>query len=351
MQFPSNFAKRLKEIIDSFRALSLQKEEKDFLREKCYYLTPVYIDFLEGYKYDPNEITIKQEDGNLYINIEGYWYRTILWEVPLMATISELYFEMTGQTLFTEKQIHEINIQKALDLAFIDIYYSEFGTRRRYSYKNQDMAISDLKQFGQGHMLGSSNVHFAMKYDLIPMGTVAHEFFSAHAAMFGFQLANSTALDAWTNVYEGNLGTALPDTFTTDAFYRSFNTKFSKLFDGVRQDSGMPSVFTDKTVSHYKSLRINPLFKMAMYSDDLNSIKKIEDIHKYAKDKIIDRYGLGTWISNDVGVKPLKIVIKFTGAEFGHGWKHAIKLSDDKGKNTGDKRTIEICKETLDIKD
>jgi nicotinate phosphoribosyltransferase len=345
--FPDGFGDRLSEIVSGFRDIKLKHDEKDFLREKCYYLDPVYLDFLEGYRYDPSEVSINQDGPNLSINIFGPSYRTVLWEVPLMATISELYFDLTdSQNRYYDKKCNE---NKAIGLSKIGIYYSEFGTRRRFSYENQDKVVSDLKKFGNGHLLGTSNVHLAMKHDLLPMGTVAHEWYSLHGALFGFKHANESANEAWVNVYQGDLGTALPDTFTSDVFLKSFSTKYAKLFDGVRQDSGDPIEFIEKFTNHYERLRINPLNKMLLFSDNLKSMQQIENIHKTCEGRINDRYGIGTWFSNDVGVKPLNMVIKLFSCNFDGEWVNTVKLSDDKSKNTGDSNAVRLCKDTLSI--
>jgi len=343
-EFPEGFADRLKKIIDSFRGISLSNDERDFMREKCYYLNPVYLDFLRGYHYDPSEVFIEQIGHRLKLKIRGDWYRAVLWEVPLMATISELYFEETHEGPLNRRATQK----KAVDLAENDIYYSEFGTRRRYSFENQDLVIQDLKEHGRGHMLGTSNFYLAMKHNLTPLGTLAHEFYSAHAAMFGYTLANKMANEAWINVYQGDLGTALPDTFTTDVFLQTFSTKYAKLFDGLRQDSGFPLVFLEKAINHYVSLRINPMHKYIMFSDNLKSIEQIVKIHKACEGRILDRYGIGTWLSNDVvGAKPLSMVIKLTACYFDGHWVPTVKLSDDVGKNTGDPAEVALCKQIL----
>jgi len=348
-EFPAGFANCLREIVDDFRRLKLTKDGKDFIREKCYYLDPVYIDFLAGYRYDPKEVNIVQEGPKLIINIDGFYFRTVYWEVPLMETISELYFEMTKQGE-DDEVVAVKNKIKAKALAETGIYYSEFGSRRRFSFHNQDKVIGDLKNHGRSHMLGTSNVYFAMMHNLTPMGTQAHEFTQFHGARYGYKMANEMALEAWAQVYQGDLGTALPDTFTTDVFLKSFGTKYAKLFDGVRQDSGDPLVFVEKIIKHYESLRVNPLFKMAMFSDNLKSIEQIKAIHDVCNGRVIDRYGIGTWLSNDVGVKPLNMVIKLTGVDFGQGWVPCVKLSDDIGKNTGDDAEVSLCKQILGIK-
>jgi len=146
------------------------------------------------------------------------------------------------------------------------------------------------------------------------------------------------------------LGIALPDTFTTKAFLRSFNTMYAKLFDGTRQDSGDSLEYTDMLVNHYQNLRIDPTTKSIVYSDGIDSVEKIQNIHNYAKGKVKDGYGIGTWFTNDVGVRPMNIVIKLVGMwEKGLGWTSAIKLSDHPTKHTGDEWMINLCKNTLNI--
>lgn len=357
-EFPAGFGTELQKIVDNFQALRLTPDERKFLQEKCYYLDDQYLDFLSGYQYDPSEVLIHQEGPDLRIIIRGPWYRTVLWEVPLMATISELYFEMTGQKqAFDDDSLQENNKTKAVELAHLDVYYSEFGTRRRYSAKNQDNVIQDLKQFGQGYLLGTSNPYYAMKHDLTPMGTVAHEWFQGHAALFGYLRANYEALEAWVKVYEGNLGIALPDTFTTDAFYKhAFTTKHAKLWDGVRQDSGDPLAFLAKTIVCYKKHRIPPKLKTIMFSDNLHDLDTIRRLHANVQsvepsDRMTDRYGIGTWFSNDVGVKPLNMVIKMTALDSGLGMVNTVKLSDSSSKRSSlfDEAATKLCLQTLGI--
>ena len=352
-EFPDGFDKRLTEIVDGFRGIALKKDEKDFMREKCYYLNPVYLDFLSGYRYDPKEVIIKQNGPKLSLDIIGPAYRAVLCEVPLMSTISELYFDMTSQIELIPDTLTKINKMKAENLANIDVYYSEFGTRRRKSFENQNKVVDDLKKYGKGHLLGTSNVYLAMTHYLMPAGTVAHEWYSLHAALYGYIMANEKANDSWIQVFQGDLGTGLPDTFTTDVFLQSFNTKYAKLYDGLRQDSGDLLAFLEKVLAHYNKLKINPLYKMLLFSDNLKSIVQIKTIHDACKGRTNDRYGIGTWLSNDCGVKPLNMVIKLIGCLFdeARGWINAVKISDDVSKNTGDPETVELCKKTLKIKD
>lgn len=348
-QFPKGFADRLKNQINKLTNLFLTNSEKKYLEEVCYYLPPTYIDFLKGFKYNPDEVQLKQSGGELFVEIKGYWYRTILWEVPLLAIISELYFKMKKTQKYSEEKIKETAKEKANFFKDINIKYADFGTRRRFSEYNHDIILKTLKKYSPDNLVGTSNVFFAKKNNIKPIGTHAHEWFMFHAAKFGFKMANKLALENWVKIYRGDLGIALSDTFTTEAFFKSFDTKLAKLFDGVRQDSGNPFVFGDKTIEHYKKLKIDPKSKTIIFSDALKP-EKVEKIAKYFKNKIKFSFGIGTNLTNDVGVKPLNIVIKILeGMPEGRSWIPTIKLSDSKGKYTGDSDMIDISKKILDI--
>jgi nicotinate phosphoribosyltransferase len=351
--FPDGFDYELRKEIDSMRNLALTQDEKKFLQEKCgHYLNRPFLDLLSGYRYDPSEVGVVLKDGELSIKIRGFWYRTVLWEVPLMALISELFFNMTGQEPTSRATREKNNIQKGLAFQTNNLILSEFGTRRRYSYEIQDEVVSDLKScYGSNKFLkGTSNVHLAMKHGLNPHGTHAHEWFMFMGAQYGFKMSNTMGLKHWSDVFHGELGIALSDTLTTDVFFKSFDTKYAKLFDGVRHDSSDPFEFADKTVNHYKKLGIDPNLKQIVFSDSLNTNLCIE-IHNHCKGKIKSSFGVGTHLTNDVGVKPLNMVIKLTSAKILGEWVPTVKLSDNPGKHTGDKKTIELCKQILNIKE
>lgn len=346
-QFPEGFAERLKEEIASMAKLKMTKTEKKYIEKRCYFFDPAFIDFLEGYQYDPEELHITQEGGDLKVYIEGYWYRTVLWEVPLMAVISELYFVMTGGV---SRKVEEKAKVKALALAEIQADYSDFGTRRRFSFDVQDKVVGTLKEYSGDYFKGTSNVYLAMKYNITPIGTMPHEWFMFHAAIFGYRAANMKALEAWVDVFQGSLGITLTDTYTTDSFFQSFSLKQAKLFDGVRHDSGDPLVFTDKAIRFYTDNRIDPVSKTLVFSDSLN-LETVKRIKEYVNGRMHDTYGIGTFFSNDVGVKPLNIVVKLTEIKATKKTKylHAVKLSDVNGKHTGDEKEIQLAKLTLDI--
>jgi len=346
-QFPDGFAERLKEEVASMAQLKMTREEKRFVTKRCYFFDPVFIDFLEGYRYDPDEVKIVQNGGELKVSIEGYWYRTVLWEVPLMAIISELYFQMTG---VTPLQVEEKAREKASQLKEIEADHSDFGTRRRFSFDVHDTVISCLKEVSGDYFKGTSNLYFAMKYNTTPIGTMPHEWFMFHGSIFGYRAANIKGLEAWVEVYQGSLGITLTDTYTTDSFYETFSLKQAKLFDGVRWDSGDPLAFTDQTISFYKDNRIDPISKTIVYSDSLN-LERVREIKEYVDGRIHDAYGIGTYFTNDVGAKPLNMVIKLTEVKPRpvSDFLYAVKLSDVPGKNTGHPEEIELAKRTLGI--
>ena len=349
-EFPENFADRLREAIDDMAKLKLTHKEKEFLRETCPYLDPTYLDFLQGYRYDPSEVTIEQVGNEVKVSIEGFWYRTILWEVPIMALICELFYQETKQERHADElviQTVEDKIKKYRDL---DIVFAEFGTRRRHSYEVHDLVVKTLKEKGEGTFIGTSNVYLAMKYNTKPIGTHAHEWFMFHAAKYGYKMANNMGLEHWTEVYRGDLGIALTDTYTTEVFFEQFDKKFAKLFDGVRHDSGDPLEFGDKTIAHYKKLGINPLTKTIIFSDGLN-YDKVERITDHCKGRIGLSFGIGTDLTNDVGLKPMNIVLKLTEAKPENAdWTGVVKLSDEPKKHTGTADNIDLAIRLLNIK-
>lgn len=346
--FPPGFAAALREEVDAMADVVLSRDNERFMRAKCYYFDSVFFDLLKGFRFNPAEVTVSQDGGRLDVEIRGAWYRTVLWEVPLMAMISELYYQMTGQ------EPHDWE-RKAIEKAdaFVDMgaELSEFGTRRRFSFDVQDWVIGILKENMKGLLNGTSNVYFAMKYNLTPMGTHPHEWFMYHGAHYGYRSANALALENWVDVYDGYLGIALADTYTSDNFFASFNTKYAKLFDGLRWDSGDPFEFTEKALEHYRLHRVDPRTKTVVYSDalDLEGVRKIK---AFVAGRLHDVYGIGTYITNDVGVKPLNMVIKlFECRPKGSGeFLPTVKLSDVAGKHTGDPDEIDLCLRMLRLK-
>jgi len=348
--FPDGFALKVKAQIEKMADLKLSFDQKAFLETACYFLTPVYLDYLESYRYDPGEVTIQQDKDVLILKITGPWYRTILWEVPLMAIISETFFKMMHQKAAPDQKRQKNYLEKARILRVNGVKFADFGTRRRFSANKHELLIQDLLSYKNHTLIGTSNVHFARKFNITPIGTLAHEWFMFHAVLHGYQMANPAAQDAWVKVFHGDLGIALTDTYTTNVFLSTFDTFDAKLFDGIRQDSGDPFLFTDKIIKHYERLHIDPSTKTVVFSDGLDAEKAVK-IHQYCNGRIRDAYGIGTNLTNDVGVTPLNMVIKLTKcrASIDKPWRNTVKLSDDKGKHTGDPKELKTCMEIFHL--
>lgn len=348
-QFPPNFASNLRKRIHNQDGILLTQERINKIKSKAPYLPSMFLDFLKGYRFDMSELSIAQYDDKLQVLGEGYWYRTILWEVYLMSEISELYFLMTKpKHELSESQLEEYNQKKATNLQLHDVKFVDFGTRRRYSWEHQHNVVRALKSYGGKNFIGSSNLALAIDLDVKVIGTYAHEWVSGIASIMGYRHANKHAMELWTQTYGGNLGIALTDTFGIDAFLQDFNLKYAKLFDGVRHDSGDPFKFTDRIVEHYHKLGIDPIQsnKTIVFSDGLDPELAIK-LNNYCSRKIHSSFGIGTNFTNDIpGVKPLNIVIKL----FGLNGNPTIKLSDIPEKHTGDDETIEIVKKYINYK-
>ncbi|WP_207513890.1 nicotinate phosphoribosyltransferase [Longitalea luteola] len=347
--FPAGFAGHLRKAVDDMRLLALSREEKQYLQATCPYLDPLYLDFLEGYRYDPAEVVITQHGDQVAVDVEGSWYRCILWEVPLMYLICELYYRQGQPARISDDKVMAQTAAKIGSYRELGVTVAEFGTRRRFSYDVHHLVLKALRAYGEGAFVGTSNVHLAMQYNTKPIGTHAHEWFMFHAARYGFTMANAMGLEHWVQVYRGDLGIALADTYTSDVFFSQFDKMYAKLFDGVRHDSGDPLVFADKVIAHYQRLGIDPLSKTIIFSDALN-YEKVARITEHCRGRINMSFGIGTNLTNDVGPPALNIVIKMTEAcPHGKGWTPVVKLSDEYGKYTGDEQTILLAKSSLGI--
>ena len=348
-EFPKGFAEELQKQVNSMADLALTKDEKKFLHENCPYLSPAYLDFLQGYRYDPTEVKISQDGANVSVEVEGNWYRTILWEVPLLALICEVFYTLTDAQRITNEEVTARTSDKVDLYNKLGVTVADFGTRRRHSYEVHDVVMNELVNHSGKSFVGTSNVHFAHKYGVKPIGTHAHEWFMFHAARFGYKVANSMSLDRWVKVYYGDLGIALTDTYTSDIFFRQFDKKLSKLFDGVRHDSGDPIEFGEKVIAHYQKMGINPEHKTIIFSDGLNS-EKVETITNAFKGRIGLSFGIGTNLTNDVDLRAMNIVMKLTEiSSYDIPWTGVVKLSDERNKHTGSENDIRLAKEILQL--
>ncbi len=345
--FPEGFGEALRHAVNEMAKIQLTSAEKEFFAATCPYIDPTYFDFLQGYRYDPKEVHIHQSGTDLDVEIEGLWYRTILWEVPVLSMICELYYSLTAAKRMSDTEVADVARKKIERYRELGVTIAEFGTRRRHSYAVHRVVVDQLKKHGTGSFAGTSNVHMAMLYQTKPIGTHAHEWFMFHGAKYGFKMANLLGLEHWSDVYRGDLGIALSDTYTSNVFFTQFDKKLTKLFDGVRHDSGDPLDFADQTIRHYEHYGIDPLSKTIIFSDGLN-YDKVKRIAQHCQGRIGFSFGIGTNFTNDVGLPTMNIVLKMVEAFPDESqWTPVVKLSDEPGKHTGDERAIRLAKELL----
>jgi nicotinate phosphoribosyltransferase len=291
------------------------------------FFTSDYLYRLQNFSLPLSSVDIYTNDSQLCLRIQGSWFDTILFEVPLLAIINELAFQgelnTEGEKRFTEK-IELVRSQRRAG----GFQFSDFGTRRRYSRVWHDHVVDRLaSELPRSQFVGTSNLRWAEKYGLQPIGTMAHEYLQAFQALAPLHLSQKQALETWLLQYRGRLGIALTDVVGIDAFLRDFDYLLAKAYDGVRHDSGDPITWTDKVLAHYKRLGINPNEKTLVYSDGLD-IPKALDICQHVACRAKTHFGIGTNLTNDVGPDPLSIVIKMT---YCNG-QPVAKLSDEPGK-------------------
>ena len=322
------FLKRVKTAVRDMGMLQLRDQEHAFLKEKATFLSRGFLEYLRNLRLDPDAVdpTLDSE-GHLKITIKGPLIREIWWEVPLMATISELYFadsfgrkdngwNYDGQS--------EKAKNKAQTLSIAGCQWADFGTRRRRSFHAQKLVVEAMK--GYKGFRGTSNPYLSMLLDVGFIGTQAHQWIQIWSALMGLRHANKFAMEAWVKAFRGDLGIALTDTFGTDAFFADFDLYFAKLFDGVRHDSGDPFTFATKVVAHYRKLGINTRTKVIVFSDSLNPALAVE-IQKHCNNLDINcSFGIGTNFTNDFDgmLKALNIVIKLIALD----GIQVVKLSD-----------------------
>lgn len=355
--YPPGFADEVRHQVEMLEDLEITDDEIAFMRRRCRYIPDWFYIFLKGFRYDRRWVSVWQDgDGHLKIDIEGVWSNTILLEVKLLAIVSELYYVMTGQTQKIDyERCYTRSYEKARRLIGAGCVFSDFGTRRRASFRAQDTAVRAMSdcarcELGPGRMAGTSNVYLAMKYNLVPMGTMAHELICAMAGMYGPQMANNLAMKVWAQTYRGALGTFLYDTYGWEIFSLNFSEDYANMFRGLRVDSGDNREELMKIVAKYRSLGIDPRSKQVVFSNGLDTDTAIE-IHRFASPLCQPSFGIGTHFTNDFpGVKPLNIVIKLFAVKITELWNFynaTCKLSEDEGKHSGDPAVVRRFLETL----
>ena len=357
-KYTNDFVEKVRLEVTNLNALRMTKEEFDFVTKTIKYIPLHYWEWLRGFQFNPGKVSIELDNENhLHISVTDKLYKVTLYETVILAIVSELrsnaWYEaevFLGNYPNIEKRVIDRLISKVELSNSLGIPFSEFGMRRRFSFDVQDFVIKYLKQEAK-YCTGTSNVYFAMKYDMKPIGTHPHEWFMFHGAMFGYKMANYMALENWVETYDGDLGIALTDTYTSDVFFKNFSKKHAKLFDGVRQDSGDELEFTDKAISRYKEHGIDPTTKTIIFSNAL-TFEKAAGIYKYCNGKIRAAFGIGTNLTNDIeGSVPGNLVMKLTKCRMNskQSWSFCIKLSDDLGKHMGPEVEVKNCKYECNI--
>lgn len=333
---------QIREQIDYLCELRFKEDELRYLRHRTKFLKRDFIDLLEMFQFKRSHIQIhpEHEGEGIEITTRGPLWQTMLFEVFVLSIVNELYFKEQVKNL-SEREFFDVkeegfkrleekmNMIKNLD-GFV---FTDFGTRRRFSKEWQYDVVRHCKQMAGDKFFGTSNVYLARELDVNPVGTMAHEYLQAFQALPGSQLVNSqrAALEAWAQEYRGELGIALTDVIGIDAFLKDYDLYFAKLFDGVRHDSGCPYVWANKMIDHYKKLKIDPKTKLLVFSDGLTFPKAI-DLFNTFKDESKLSFGIGTNLTNDVGFKPLNIVMKIVRCNN----LPVAKISDSEGKTICD---------------
>jgi nicotinate phosphoribosyltransferase len=331
------FAAEIREQVNSLESLRFEPSDLAWLKN-LRFIHPAFISFLKVFRFDTTQIEIKVEDGELKISTFGPWWHTILYEIFVLAIVNEVYFQhkLDGLSNYDIANVAETgrkNLKNKLDIIkdVEGFQFIEFGTRRRFSKDWQHECVDYMVNYlPEGRMVGTSNMLLAKDFGLTPIGTMAHEYLQAHQVLGKAPLAFSQekALEVWSDFYQGDLGIALTDVINMDSFLKAFPLKDAKLFDGLRHDSGDAIIWGEKAIAHYNALNIDPRTKTLVFSDGLN-FEKALNIFNHFNGKIKTSYGIGTNITNDLGFKPLNIVMKMTECN----GRPVAKISDEPGKS------------------
>ncbi|TRX74669.1 nicotinate phosphoribosyltransferase [Pseudomonas mangiferae] len=313
---------------------SITADQLGFL-ERISFIKPDFIRFLSLFRFNMRYVQTGIDGDQLCIRLRGPWLHVILFEIPLLAIVSEVRNRYRYREVVLEQASEQL--YRKLDWLSAEagedelkgFQLADFGTRRRFSYRVHEEMVHILKRDFPGRFVGTSNVHLAREYDLRPIGTMAHEWLMAHQQL-GPRLidSQSAALDCWVREYRGLLGIALTDCITMDAFLGDFDLYFAKLFDGLRHDSGDPLQWAEKAIAHYRALGIDPMSKTLVFSDGLDLPKALA-LYRALHERINVSFGIGTNLTCDIpGVEPMNMVIKMTACN----GQPVAKISDTPGK-------------------
>ncbi|MEJ8800063.1 nicotinate phosphoribosyltransferase [Trinickia caryophylli] len=344
----------VEEIRDEVRrlcSLRFSDDELDYLR-RMRFIKSDFVDFLGLFHLNEKYISIEPSakgNGEIEIIIQGPWLHTILFEIPVLAIVNEVYFRNTQRApdyaIGRERLREKIKLLGARP-EFADCKIADYGTRRRFSKRWHEEVILTLTSGISEQFAGTSNVFYAKKHGLVPLGTMAHEYLQACQAL-GPRLRDSQTygFEVWAKEYRGDLGIALSDVYGMKAFLRDFDMYFCKLFDGARHDSGDPFEWGERLLRHYEENRCDPRTKVLVFSDALD-IPKVLQLYERFRTRCRLAFGVGTNLTNDLGYSPLQIVIKMVRCN----GQPVAKLSDSPGKNMcDDKAYLAYLRQVFDI--
>ncbi len=351
--YDQEFVEQLRRELTAMSQLSLTDAEFEYVKSRIRYIGGNYWEWLRGFRFEPSRIDCRLDgDGHLRIDVTDLMYKVTLYEVPILATIAELRNRRLGVKADTARALALLDEKIALANRN-QLSFSEFGTRRRFSSELHEAVVARLKEACPDFCAGTSNVWLAMKYDLMPVGTFPHEWMMFHSGCFGYKRANYLGLEAWIQVYDGALGTALIDTFTTASFLRTLTLKQAKLLDGFRQDSGDEIEVGEAIIARLKEFGIDPRTKLLVFSNALD-FPKYSRVAAHFKGRIKVSAGIGTNLTCDPGIpgyKPANIVMKLSRCRMSpkDPWEKVIKISDDLGKHMGEDLEFRIAMHELHI--
>ena len=324
--------------LDRLCTMRFEEDELAYLRS-LRFIKNDFVDFLSIFRFQRRLIKVSTEGDQLVIVANGPIVHVTAFEIFVLYIVNELYFRQlstdhTGLVVARTKLSDKINlIKNTPDLKGENPFaFADFGLRRRFSGEWHEEVVHTLNESLPEHFVGTSNVYLAKKLGLIPIGTMAHEYLQAYQS-FGFRLRDfqKAAFEGWVQEYRGDLGIALTDVISMDAFLQDFDLYFAKLFDGLRHDSGDPVIWGEKAIAHYKSLRIDPMTKRLVFSDALDVPRSIA-LHQHFKSRIKTVECIGTNLTNDTAFTPLNIVMKMVSCN----GQPVAKLSDAPGKTMCD---------------
>ena len=347
--FTKEMFDEINEQIDYLCTLNFSKEELDYLRS-IRFIKRDYVEFLRLWHPIRDYVyTELKDNGELILKVDGPLFSAMQFEIYLLEIVNEVYFRMSFDYINLRRAAEERLSQKIKDFnsGKYTFSFAEFGCRRRLSREWEDEAVRRLCT-ETDKCVGTSNVYLAMKYNVKPIGTFAHEFVQMYQGIDSIPLAytNHYAMQDWYDEYKGDNGTALTDTITTDLFLMDFDRSMVNNYTGVRHDSGDPYEWGEKIIAHYKKYGVDPKTKVLLFSDSLD-FDRAEAIYQYFKDRTKVSFGIGTFVSNDTNEDALNIVIKL---QYVNG-RPVAKLSDSPGKSMcSDEAYLEYLKSAVQFR-